>query len=107
METIKRAEAVAWLRDKANFGVPFEVRFVKKSDNTIRRMSCKTGVDDFLTRNPLKPGMNFKSKGLISVYDTNEKQYKCFAEDKLLAIKIADEPWKDIEEATIKKQETI
>lgn len=80
-------EAKAWINEHKQ--TPFGVRFVKR-DGSIRAMNCETGIkdDDILAKNPYNKGLDFKSHGLISVYDTDLKQYRCFKPETLLAIRV-------------------
>ena len=90
-------EAKTWINEHKR--TPFGVRFIKK-DGSIRAMNCETGVkdDDILVNNPYRKGMDFQARGLISVYDTDLKQYRCFKPETLLAIRI-DNVWYAIKES--------
>lgn len=70
---------------KATKGHIFSCSFIKK-DGTIRDMVCRLGVKKYLKGGQL--GFNPEEKGLIIVFDTAIKQYRCINVKTLMALKV-------------------
>lgn len=83
--TININDAVKWMDE--NKQVPFAVQFTK-TDGTERTMKCMTGYDSgTLIKNSKS---DFKSKGLVGVWDMEKKEYRSFKIDSLKAISFDD-----------------
>lgn len=102
MSLIKLVDAINYIKDPVNKDKEVNISFLKK-DGTVRRMKAKYGFDDgSKVHNPLNPGLPFKQLGLVSVYDVDAKEYRCFAEKRLLSLQINNQ-WYSVEEnSTIK-----
>jgi hypothetical protein len=93
--------AIKWIKNPANKGLQFEVKFIKKNGDP-RIMKCEAGyVSPDLVKNPYNPGVNFAEHNLVCVWDTEASGYRSFSKDRLLSIK-ANDVWFDIE-GTIEK----
>lgn len=80
-------EAVTKIRSSR--GKFFTVLFTKRSDNTTRKMNCRTGV-----RKDLKGEGKPKKLDLITVYDMVKKEYRNINVSGLREIKIGRKNYK-------------
>lgn len=67
-------------------GKIFSVKFIKRTDNTIREMVARLHVKGYL-----KGGVrayDFEEKGLVPCFDMQKQQYRCFGIEALLELKI-------------------
>lgn len=74
MNTISRFKAYELMKETSAKGSFFSVTFVKRTDNTLRKMNCRLGVRKFLKggKLPYDP----LEKGLLPVYDVVKKGYR-------------------------------
>ncbi len=85
---ITREQAIA----KIKSGKIITIEFVKRSDNSIRIMNCRTGVNRYKKGKDGKgAAYSFADNGLISVYDLKEAQYKAIPQERILSIKTGGE----------------
>ena len=68
------AEQARTLVENNKDGRIFAVRFIKRTDGTLRSMNCRKGVRKGQTGGSLK--FNPKSKGLVVVYDVRIRDYR-------------------------------
>lgn len=87
MLEISVQEAVAKIHSSR--GKFFTVLFTKRSDNTMRKMNCRTGV-----RKDLKGVGRAKKIDLITVYDMVKKEYRNINVSGLREIKIGGKNYK-------------
>lgn len=71
---------------KKSKGRFLSLEFVKRTDGTVRRMLCRTGVKCFLKGGV--PAYDFESKGLLPVYDMVKHEYRSVPLDGLTQIKV-------------------
>lgn len=98
------SDALHYIRNtKGKF---FSVRFIKRSDGSVREMNARTGVKKHLVKNPSKSGIDFKKNDLISVYDVKEEGYRSIPMEGIREIKIGDE-WIKVEPLTKEEGELL
>jgi len=73
-KTIGRGEAVNFI--KGTNGKFFSLKFIKRTDGTLREMLARTGVKKGLAENPSKPGTDFGANNLIAVFDVQKDAYR-------------------------------
>jgi hypothetical protein len=71
---------------KVNDGRPFSVKFVKRTDNTIRTMHCKIGVTEGIKG--IGMSYNPKNKDLLPVFDTDKNAFRMVSIDSLIETEI-------------------
>lgn len=87
--TVPHAKAVAFLREQAEKGRIFNVRFLKRTTGEVREMLCRAGV-----KKHLKGGdaaYNFSDKGLMPVYDLLNEGYRSIPLDSLTHVMMQGE----------------
>lgn len=78
---------------KESNGKDLTISFIKRSTREIRVMSCKVGVvADELTGNG--PKYSYDYHKLISVYDTQAKQYKSLPVEGIISVMIDGKEYK-------------
>lgn len=87
-------EAIKWIEESN--GKIIGIRFVKRTDGTIREMNCRLGVKKYLKGG--EKAYDAKEKGLITVFDMQKKGYRSIPTENILAIVIGGE-WKEVKEA--------
>lgn len=84
MNTVKREEVHTFIKELPK-GSIFTVIFRKRTTGELREMNCRQGVKKHLKGGEAK--YSFESKGLVSVFDIQNKGYRCFPLDALRQIK--------------------
>lgn len=84
-DTITRKKAVAWIQARA--GKFFSVRFVKRTDGSVREMTCRQGVKVHLKGGP--PAYDFAANRLLPVWDTVAAGYRSIPVEGITDVKIA------------------
>ena len=72
----------------------FTVVFIKRSDGTVRKMNCRTGVRKNLLSQELR--FNPTKKGLKNVYDMKKRKYRFIALENIKRIKMGKRDYKVI-----------
>jgi hypothetical protein len=75
----------------------FGVKFIKKTDNSIRTMLCKIGVKNWNGQSQIKGGglkYNPESKGLLPVWDVNKGAYRMVNINTLLELRFKGKTFK-------------
>jgi hypothetical protein len=83
----KLQEALDAIRNSK--GKIFSVIFIKRTDKSLRKMVCRTGVKKHLKGG--KSPYNFSDKDLISVFDVQKKDYRTIDINSLVEVKINKE----------------
>jgi hypothetical protein len=75
--------------ERAADGRIFSIEFRKRTDGTVRRMTCRRGV----TKGVTGSGMSYDptSKGLLCVYDLQEKDFRHISLDRLIGLRMGGE----------------
>ena len=81
----KAAEIIRGLED----GRFFTVIFKKRGDDSIRVMNCRQRVRKYLAGGPA--AYNFNEKGLVSVFDMQKMEYRCFPLDALIELRVCED----------------
>lgn len=83
---IGRSEAISIIKS----GKIVTVKFAKRSDDSVREINCRTGVNKYKKGKAGKgAAYSFKENGLISVFDLKDREYKAIPEERILSIKTA------------------
>jgi len=93
MEKINKNKALEIINNTK--GKIFTVNFIKK-DGSLRKMNCRQGVKKHLKGG--KPAYDFKSKGLISVYDLQSKGYRTININTLQTLKTENQTFQVLQE---------
>lgn len=96
---MKLEEAVKWIEESN--GKIFSVKFFKRTDGSIRTMTCRRGVSSHLVAGPKRPGLDFKKNELIPVFDMQKQKYRSIPIEGIIAIKIKGE-WYEVQENILK-----
>lgn len=95
MNTITRPEAAKMIADYTGSQF-FNVTFVKRTDGSVRNMTCRKGVKKFTNGGSL--GYSPKAKNLVSVWDAQvedaAKAYRMINLDSILEVKMAGVTYK-------------
>lgn len=78
---LTREQILALVRD----GRFFKVRFVKRTDSSVRDMVCRVGVRKYLAGGE-KP-FEDRDHGLITVFDVQKRAYRSFPVDNILQLR--------------------
>lgn len=89
MTTITMKQAAEMI-ENSNDGHMFSVKFVKRTDGSVRDMNCRKGVKKFTNGGSL--AFDPKKKNLVCVWEANtqnpEKAYRMISLDSLLEVKM-------------------
>jgi len=86
MALSKTSKGIRGLVGKRYFGV----KFIKRTDNSVRTMLCQLDVRNWKGKSTLKGGSlkyNPESKGLLPVWDVNKKAYRMVNLNTLLELR--------------------
>ncbi len=86
-------QVISWILDPENKKKEFEIRFIKRSDETERVMRCQYGVNSELSRNPTRSGPDAKMNGLLTVWDLDKLGYRSIPIEGVREIKLPDCEW--------------
>ncbi len=81
MTTTELLELIQSLRGKF-----WGCTFTKRGDGSTRRMCCRTGVKKHLKGGP--HWYDFSAKGLLCVWDSVKKEYRCVPLDAVSEIRV-------------------
>lgn len=73
----------------------FSVRFTKRTTGELRKMVCRVGVKKYLSGGQVK--YNPRDKGLLSVWDVENKGYRSIPIDGVVSITVHGTTYKNIE----------
>lgn len=90
METITTAKA--WELIQETNGKIFTAHFVKRTDNTVREMNCRTGVTKYVKG--VGMAFNPKEHNLQVVFEMPKDQYRMINMDGLFHLTIAGQDYK-------------
>ena len=88
------AQAVVEFIQQTN-GRIFSIKFIKRSDGSIREMVCRTGVTSHI-KGTGKP-RDWKKHDLISVFDMKEQGYRSIPIEGIFEVKIQGE-WEQVQQ---------
>lgn len=81
---IERSKAIEIIKT----GRIVTIKFAKRSDDSVREINCRTGVNKYKVGKAGKgAAYSFKDNGLISVFDMQEESYKSIPTERILSIK--------------------
>lgn len=90
MTQIISREVAAQMVREYNGSTFFSVKFVKRTDGSVRDMVCRKGVSKFVKGGELK--FDPKAKNLVGVWEANtnqpEKSYRMISLESLLEVKM-------------------
>lgn len=89
MQSIERDELVDKIK-KTN-GKIFNVTFIKRTDNSKRRMNARLGVKSYLKGGQIP--YNPIDKQLIPVFDMNKKGYRSISTENIISATILGEQY--------------
>lgn len=89
MQSIERDELVDKIK-KTN-GKIFNVAFIKRTDNSFRRMNARLGVKSYLKGGQMP--YNPIDKQLIPVFDMNKKGYRSISTENIISATILGEQY--------------
>jgi len=64
----------------------FAIRFIKRSDGSVRDMVCQTNVQAYLKGG--EPAYDFAEHGLVSVFDVAKKGYRAIGREGITHLKL-------------------
>lgn len=70
----------------------FTVKFIKRTDGSVREMNCRTGVVKHLRGGDA--AYNFSEKGLISVYSLDAEGYRTIPIENILELRFGGNTYK-------------
>lgn len=86
-KTITLRKALEHIQDKN--GKFTSLRFIKRTDGTIRDMVFRTGVKSHLAGG--EPAYDFQEHGLIPVFDTQKSEYRSVPKEGITHLKVDGE----------------
>jgi hypothetical protein len=69
-------------------GKIFGVRFIKRTDGTLRRMACRVGVVPPPSPNSAERNWNPDDKGLLQVWDCHKRDYRMVPADGIVELSV-------------------
>jgi hypothetical protein len=91
MNSIRRKDISTFLKNIAKDKI-FHVEFIKKTDGSIRNMNCRLGVTKFV-KGVRSNEVSDKENGLLTVWDTQKKDYRRINIEGVLYLKVNGKYW--------------